>query len=112
MNEKKYFFQDFLLENMPVDERDYPDVEIEICKNNDFDPDSNTIISFDRMLRMNKYDEWNSLFMKIKNKKVIIVDDVPITNSEVKSLKDFYLGVYYYKLSQHSMKCQVFKNNC
>lgn len=32
MNEKKYFFQDFLLENMPVDERDYPDVEIDICK--------------------------------------------------------------------------------
>ncbi len=112
MSEKKCFFQDFLLENMPVDEWDYPDVEVKMCDDyNNTVSSSDMIIYFDRLLRMNKKKEWEALFSKVKDKKIFIIDDVPITNGEVRPIKDFYLGVYYYNLSKHCKVCQVIKDN-
>ena len=94
MADKKVFFQDFLLNDMPVDEHDYPDVTIQTCTDYSTESNSDTIISFDKMLRMNKQTEWDTLFSTIKGKKIFIKDDVPISNLEVKPFKDFYLGVY------------------
>ena len=55
------FFQDFLLENMPVDEWDYPDVEVKMCDDyNNTVSSSDMIIYFDRLLRMNKKKEWEA----------------------------------------------------
>jgi hypothetical protein len=112
MAEERYFFQDFLLEDMPVDEQDYPDVIIQTYNDyNSIESISDMIISFDKLLRMNKKTEWNTLFSTIKGKKVLINDDVPISNSEVKPIKEFYLGVYFYNLSKHCEECKVLNHN-
>ena len=106
MAEKKFFFQDFLLEDMPVDEQDYPDVRIQTCE--DYKKSSaNIVISFDKLLRINKKEEWDSLFFKVKDRMIFIKDDVPIENQEVKPFRDFYLAVYFYTLSKYCEKCQV-----
>ena len=50
MSRERYFFQDFLFEDMPVDEQDNPVVEVAVS------PDNNAIgymvVSFDKMLRI------------------------------------------------------------
>ncbi len=109
MNDKKVFFQDFLLEDMPVNEQEYPDVQIKTCGEIS-ETSSNLKISLDKLLRMNKKTEWDSLFAKVKDKNILINDDVCITNHEVDCYKEFYLGVYYYNLSKHCKECRVTRN--
>ena len=111
MVEERYFFQDFLLEDMPVDEHDYPNVLIKTYSNYNTESIFDAIISFDKLLRMNKHYEWDALFSEIKGKKILINDDVPISNSEVKLFKDFYLGVYYFNLSKYCEECMVLNYN-
>ena len=100
MSSEKCFFQDFLFKNMPVDEQDNPIVEIK-----DLPSDSNhykfEILSFDTLLRMDKPKEWELLFERVANKDAFILDDVPVSNSEMLPYKQFYLSVYYYRISQH-----------
>ena len=108
---EKDFFQDFLFEDLPVDEYDNPIVVIEYFADNDshlLDPE---IISFDRLLRLNKRSEWDTLHEKILNKTVIIQDDVTIINEELSPYKDFYLKAYYHDLSKYAKNCYVGDKN-
>ena len=72
-----YFFQDFLFEDMPVDEQDCPLVDIDFFPS-DASKSNYLIISFDAMLRMNKLQEWEELFQQIKGRDVCINDDLHI----------------------------------
>ena len=53
MNDKKVFYQDFLFEDMPVDEQDYPTTELQHIPEG-ADISNYTVVSFDTMLKMNK----------------------------------------------------------
>lgn len=63
MRERKIFFQDFLFEEMPVDEQDYPIIDVKMITR-DVDIAACTVVSLDTMLRMNKREEWKLLFEK------------------------------------------------
>jgi predicted P-loop ATPase/GTPase len=101
----RLFFQDFLFEDMPVDKHDNPVVEVTVS------PDNNAIgymvVSFDKMLRMNKKEEWEKLFDKIDQKRVYIRDDVKLQNSEMAEYKVFYLKTYFFNLSKRCESCCV-----
>ncbi len=101
MNKERTFFQDFLFANMPVDEQDYPIVEIKyLAKEADLSPYA--LVSFDKMLRMNKRTEWDCLFKQIEGKAVCIKDDISIDNAEMEKFKRFFLGMYCLNLQKHS----------
>ncbi len=106
MSEPKVFFQDFLFEDMPVDEQEYPSIELQRFPER-ADIRDYKIVSFDTMLRMNKRSEWDTLFKQTENKDVCIKDDVLMDNSEMEQYKKFYLGTYYYNLSKHSRRVYV-----
>jgi hypothetical protein len=101
MGKRRIIFQDFLFEDMPVDEQDYPMVTIRELPQG-YDLESCEILSLDTMLRMDKRKEWESLYLRIKDKDVCIKDDVPLDNPEMEPYKHFYLGAYYFTLSKHS----------
>ena len=100
MKEPRCFFQDFLFEDLPVDEQDYPMVEIRELINGE-DANNYSVVSFDTMLRMNKREEWDSLFSRLLDANVCIQDDVKVLNPEMDYYKDFYLRTYYHVLSKH-----------
>ena len=106
MSAPKVFFQDFLFENMPVDEQDYPSIGLQYLPEGTNISDYK-IVSFDAMLRMNKRSEWNDLFKRVEDKDICIIDDVPMENDEMGSYKDFYLKAYYYNLSKYSNNLYV-----
>ena len=98
---KHFFFQDFLFENMPVDEQDNPLVNLTDLPT-DIDIGEWITISFDLMLRMEKKEEWDDLFAEVRDRDVCICDDVVLNNSEIIPYKDFYLKTYFYNISKHS----------
>ncbi|MCR5662743.1 MAG: hypothetical protein K6G50_11555 [bacterium] len=100
MSVNRYFFQDFLFEDMPVDEQDCPLVEIDFLPS-DASKSNFLIISLDAMLRMNKLWEWEELFQQIKGRDVCINDDLPVENPEMELYKKFYLLTYYYNLKKY-----------
>ncbi len=97
----KIFFQDFLFEGMPVDEQEFPVVDLRMLPSG-IDMTGYIVISFDTMLRMNKHEEWNDLYKRVQDMDVCIKDDVLMENDEMKSYKDFYLKAYYFTLSKYS----------
>lgn len=107
MSKEKCFYQDFLFEDLPVDEQDNPIVDISVSTDNN---DAGcVVISFDKMLRMNKKEEWERLFGSITEKPVYIKDDVSLKNEEMAEYKHFYLQTYFYNLSKYCNGCCVGK---
>ncbi len=107
MNDKKVFYQDFLFEDMPVDEQDYPTTELQHIPEG-ADISNYTVVSFDTMLKMNKPMEWEVLFERIENKDVCIRDDVVMNNYEMEPYKLFYLKTYYFNILKYSRNVYVF----
>ena len=105
MNER-FFFQDYLFRDMPVDEQEFPDVEIETITELP-DKGEHMIISFDTLLRMNRKEEWDKLLKKVENHDVYIQDDVPMSNPEMEPYKKFYLGAYFFTFSKYCKKVYV-----
>ena len=104
MTTVRIFYQDFLFENMPVDENDNPKIKIKYRNK----PSGNAYqISFDKMLLMDKKFEWERLIKSILGKNVEIIDDVTIDNIEILEYKTFYLPAYYYAISKYSRSCVV-----
>lgn len=65
--------------------------------------------NFSELHELEKESEWNDIFLKItKFESVIIVDDLPIKNDEVKSMKEFYLKVYYWNFLQHNSNVFIY----
>ena len=102
----RVFFQDFLFENLPVNEQDMPCVSIEILQEKRGNLQL-IEIPLDRLLRMNTLREWNRLFEQVKGRDVCIVDDVDICNEELLPYKKFYVETYFYNLSLHCGKCYL-----
>lgn len=107
MAEKRVFFQDFIFEDLPVDEYDNPAVTIDEI----FDITTSEIIrvSLDRLLRMNKKQEWDDLYSRISGCVAVIIDDLQLLNDEIRPYKEFYLKSYYYNLSKYAKKCFVLR---
>ena len=102
----KLFYQDFLFRDLPVDEQENLLIDIEYYDENS---ESRTKkISFDKLIRMNRLDEWNKLYSEICGKTVVIIDDVIIINNELSGYKDFYLKTYYYKTAYKKQKTHCF----
>ncbi|SEP57954.1 hypothetical protein SAMN02910289_00009 [Lachnospiraceae bacterium RM5] len=104
----RYFYQDFLFENLPVDERDNPVVEIqyvdEISKESEY-----MEVSFDNLLKQIHFDKWEKMLREARNKEMVyIIDDVEIHNDEIKEYKLFYLKTYYFAFSKET-QCFVVK---
>lgn len=106
MSEEKIFFQDFLFKDMPVDEQDYPTIELKYLPEST-DISNYTIVSLDTMLKMNKPTEWEILFKQTENKDVCIKDDVLINNSEMEPYKLFYLKAYYFNILKYSRNAYI-----
>ena len=107
MSEKKVFFQDFIFENLPVDESDNPAVDVLFISDSEI-PEA-MMVSFDKLLRMNKKEEWDDLNNSVLGRIIVIFDDVSLSNEELVIYKDFYLKAYFYHLSQYASKCYVLK---
>ena len=107
MSDEKIFFQDFLFEDLPVDEQDNPTMELQYLSDGT-DISNYMVVSFDTMLKMNKPVEWELLFKQTDNKDVCIKDDVVINNSEMEPYKLFYLKTYYFNILKHSRNVYVF----
>ena len=107
MSGEKIFFQDFLFEDLPVDEQDNPTTELQ-CLPEGADISNYMVVSFDTMLKMNKPVEWEMLFKQTENKDVCIKDDVVINNYEMEPYKLFYLRAYYFNILKHSRNLYVF----
>lgn len=105
--DKKVFFQDFLFKDMPVDEQDYPEIQMNYVTDSQKDLSDCRIVSFDRLLRMNKENEWEALFQSVVGCDVVLVDDLRLHNPEMQQYKRFYLGAYYYNLTKHCRECHV-----
>ncbi len=97
----RVFFQDYLFEGMPVDEQDFPKIELQMLPAGS-DLSTYKVVSFDTMLRMNKREEWDELFKQVEDKDVCIKDDILMENDEMKLYKDFYMMAYYFNLSKYS----------
>lgn len=106
MSKKRIFFQDFLFENLPVDEQENPVVEINKLPS-DISIANCVLLSFDKLLRMNHPHEWNELFNSVIEKVVCIQDDVTIKNEELLIYKDFYLKTYVFNLSCNCKACYI-----
>ncbi len=106
MKKKRIFFQDFLFEDLPIDEQDYPTVDFKELPENE-DASDYVVVSFDRLLRMDDEKEWEELFGQAKDKSVCIKDDVPMNNSETEYYKTFYLRVYCHVLSRYCRNVYV-----
>lgn len=104
MNRERVFYQDFLFEDLPVDEQDNPKVDVIYSSD---DADDAVILSLDKLMRMNKFGEWDNLVVKIKNRNVVIVDDVSLVNEEVEPYKKLYLTAYFCFISKGCNKCVV-----
>jgi len=107
MDDQKVFYQDFLFEDMPVDEQDYPTTELQRLPEGT-DISNYMVVSFDTMLKMNKPVEWEMLFKQTESKDVCIKDDVVINNSEMEPYKLFFLKTYYFNILKHSRNVYVF----
>lgn len=106
MSDEKIFFQDFLFRDMPVDEQDYPTIELQHLPDG-ADLSDYVIVSLDTMLKMNKLSEWDGMFKRIANRDVCIKDDVVINNSEMEPYKRFYLRAYYFNILKHSRNAYI-----
>lgn len=106
MSDNKCFFQDFLFENMPVDNRDNPIVDVDYCSMINKHTYSKTV-SFNKLMKMDEVEEWEKLYEDIDHSIVYIIDDVPINNNEVRVYKEFYLKTYYFNIAAHCKKCFV-----
>ena len=62
MTKDNYFFQDFLFENLPVNEQDYPDVEIIMISKDIAQTMNAEMLSLDYLLRCNEEKEWDDIF--------------------------------------------------
>lgn len=112
MQKNKLFFQDFLFNDMPVDDKDNPIVDLMYLDDND-DNKNHELVSFDRLMKMNKLEEWERLYESIDESIVYILDDIKIENCEVLEYKEFYLKTYYYNISKRCKECYILKNkNC
>ena len=99
---ERYFYQDFLFENLPVDEKDNPIVDIQyadtMSKGSEF-----ISFSFDRLLRQIHVEKWEKMICESKDKKAVyIIDDVKLKNDELEEYKLFYLKTYYYIFSKET----------
>ena len=100
MRKNRVFFQDYLFEGMPVDEQDNPTVSLEVFPKC-MEIGERYAISLDKMLKMDKQKDWDNLFKYIKDRDVCIIDDVVLTNVELKPYKTFYLKTYCFNLSKY-----------
>lgn len=98
------FYQDFLFEDLPVDEKDDPAVKVAYT---DEFQETECQISFDRLLRMDKQQDWERLCCEIADKTVKIIDDVQLENKELEQYKKFYLASYFYIISKRCSSCVV-----
>lgn len=67
MNRERVFYQDFLFESLPVDKQDNPKVDVLYATDK---ADDAVELSLDKLMRMNKLEEWDKLTAKIKNRNV------------------------------------------
>lgn len=119
----KVFYQDFLME-IPTTNDEFPDVELQYVESlegfsdildeyNLFDCMLGKIrtISFQRLHNMLAKNEWEHIFdLASKCDKVILIDDILIKNEEVRSIKEFYLKVYYLNLKKYNNNTYVCMN--
>lgn len=101
---ERVFYQDFLFNNLPVDEEDYPKVEVLYVKEYQ---GKDCKISFEQLLKMDHKEDWDKLCHEISGKSVEIMDDVHLDNSEMEYYKKFYLATYFYSISKYSSSCVV-----
>lgn len=100
----RIFYQDFLFRDLPLDENDNPKVQIIYLKEISC---LKHPLSFDKLLKMDKESEWEKLLDSIKNKDVVIIDDVYLENQELYQYKKFYLASYFHIISTYSSTCEV-----
>lgn len=105
---KRIFYQDFLFKDIPVDENEFPDIQIQYVPR-EYDLSGCICISLDCLFRMDHEREWEELFSRISNSNVCIIDDVFIENEEMEFYKEFYLKTYCCAISSRSNSCIVRK---
>ena len=111
-----YFFQDFLLQNLPVDENEVFHVDLKYATEDDipiplagpFPVDPFLVMSFSKLMKIKKPESWRDLFLKIECVHIVyLLDDLFVKNEEVLPYKQFWLKVYFWNIRQHCFACYV-----
>ena len=87
-------------------EGDNPTIELQHLPKGE-DIGNYMVVSFYKMLKMNKLTEWESLFKQTENKDECIKDDMVMNNSEMEPYKLFYLKTYYFNILKYSQRVYV-----
>ena len=112
----QFFYQDFLIRDIPLTEREEPAVALRYISADDlplplagpFPVEPFVQISMSKLIEMTDPESWENLFDETsKVNATYLIDDVAIKNEEVAPFKDFWLKVYYWNLCNHCSTCYV-----
>lgn len=110
------FYQDFLFESLPVDEKDNPMVDVSYITNVADITDTEIItdsykVSFNSLVEMTDEKAWLEFLESLEHyKSVVLIDDLPLQNNELLSYKEFYLKTYYFVMKKYCPNCHVYVN--
>lgn len=112
---EKIFYQDFIFKDMPTDERDYPQFELNYAasplnclnyqdikaKKADYYSGFKIKIALTELMSITKAGDWQALEDYLLNcKELYIVDDIFLKNEEAAEHKLFWLKSYCCRLSR------------
>lgn len=112
----KYFYQDFLFGDIPLDSNEMPLVDMEIIHLDDiplpiqgpFPVEEHLSLSFAHLLGIISQEEWDNVLDECEQYSLVYLkDDVPITNVEIAPYKEMYIKTYYWKISNRCHKVRL-----
>lgn len=117
----KIFYQDFLFENILINDLDYPEAEYaciqDVAGYKYMHPQKplyaeNVAVRFSMLVEMVKKDAWERFLCSVeKCNSVVLVDDMELENAELLAYKEFYLKTYYANLCLRNKKCYLYKES-
>ena len=107
MKKARTFYQDFVFEEIPLDDMEYPNI---MLKHGDIDKPDHTVC-LSNLMAVTSKTEWDKILSSVNSKRVVLMDDIPIENAEVDPYKQFFLKAYYYWISKQAAECFVYCDN-
>ena len=112
----KYFYQDFLFGEIPLDTTEMPLVDIDTIREADiplpiegpFPVEPCLTIYLSQLLDLISEEEWDATLSKCEHYPIVYLkDDVPIINEEIAPFKEMYIKTYCWHLSKRCRKVMM-----
>ena len=112
----QFFYQDYLIKDMPLTEREEPAVNLRYISIDDFPfplagpfpVEPFVQVSMSKLMEMTDQGAWDKLFDEIRDvNTTYLIDDMTVKNEESSLFKNFWLKVYYWNLGKHCTTCYI-----